>query len=382
MAWGCRVMPIRISDPNGSATYSAAANGLAWAADHGARVANISYIMTGSSTVTAAASYFQSKGGVVTISAGNYSTFDASPDNPYALTVSGITGSDLIWSSSNTGNNVDLSAPYYVYTTVKGGGYSGVSGTSVSAPIVAGVAALVFSVNPNLTASQAQDILKQSADDLGSVGWDTNYGWGRVNAAHAVNLAGGSPPTPPDTTPPSVSITSPIAGSVVSGAVSVQIAASDNVGVASASLRVDGVLLGSDTTAPYSFTWNTTTLSNGTHTLATTASDAAGNTSSSSVSITVNNPVLDTTPPTVNITSPTGGNVNGVVSVLANAIDNVGVVKVNLYVDGALVSTATSSPFTNKWNAKKAAAGAHSLQCKVYDAAGNLGVSSIVTVYK
>ena len=70
------------------------------------------------------------------------------------------------------------------------------------------------------------------------------------------------------------------------------------------------------------------------------------------------------------------------VSVYVNATDNVGVVKVELYVDGKLNSTSTSAPFTTKWNARKAASGAHTLQCKAYDAAGNVGTSATVTVYK
>ena len=88
VAWGCKVMPIRVSDTSGNATYSSIASGLNWAASHGARVANISYIVTGSSTVTAAARSFQTNGGVVVASAGNYSSFDSSPDNPSILTVS------------------------------------------------------------------------------------------------------------------------------------------------------------------------------------------------------------------------------------------------------------------------------------------------------
>jgi hypothetical protein len=64
--------------------YSTIANALTYAADHGARVANISFKASDSSTVTSAAQYFQSKGGVTTISAGNEGTFDTTTDNPYA----------------------------------------------------------------------------------------------------------------------------------------------------------------------------------------------------------------------------------------------------------------------------------------------------------
>jgi hypothetical protein len=241
---------------------------------------------------------------------------------------------------------------------------------------------LVISANPSLTATQVANVLKQSADDLGASGWDASYGSGRVNADRAVVLAGGSPPDPADTTPPSVSITSPGAGSTVSGTISVQVAAGDNVGVSSVSLSVDGVLSGGDNTAPYSFTWNTTAAANGAHTLTATAGDGAGNTTSTSIVVTVSN-LSDTTVPTISITSPAnGGTVAGNVSVLVSAADNVGVVKVELYVDGQLKATSMSVPFTTKWNTKREARGAHTLQCKAYDAAGNVGTSTARTVYR
>ena len=63
------------------------------------------------------------------------------------------------------------------------------------------------------------------------------------------------------------------------------------------------------------------------------------------------------------------------------ATDNVGVVRVELLVDGALTATATSAPFTTRWNTRKAPPGAHVLQVKAYDAAGNCRFSSPITVY-
>ncbi len=323
VAWGCKIMPIRVSDTSGNASFSNIASGLNWAASHGARVANISYIVTGSSTVTSAARNFQDIGGVVVSSAGNYSTFDSSPDNPYILTVSATNQSDVLESYSNRGNNIDLAAPGSAFTTIRGGGYNSVGGTSYSSPTVAGVAALVMSANPNLTPSQVQDVLKQSANDLGSTGWDSSYGWGRVNAYQAVSLATGGGAG--DTTPPSVSFSSPASGATVSGTLSVQVGASDNVGVTSVNLSVDGVLLAGDNTAPYNFSWNTTTVANGTRNLTATAQDGAGNTSSASISVTVSN-LSDVTPPTVTITSPgSGATVSGNVSVLVSSSDNVAV---------------------------------------------------------
>ncbi len=284
IAWNCLIMPVRISDAKGYASYSDIARGLTWAADRGARVANISYMVTTSSTVTTAAKYFVDHGGVVSSSAGNYGKFDSSADNPYILTVSATDQNDALYSWSNTGNNIDLAAPGCMgSTTTRGGGYGSPCGTSFSAPIVAGVAALVLSVNPSLTPAQVTGILKQSADDLGPAGWDPAYGSGRVNAARAVQSAWGVAPAEP----PTISITSPANGATVSGTVPVTCSASDKVGVVRVELYVDGALTSASTVAPFVMTWNTKRAKAGPHSLMERAYDAAGNVGTSPL-VTVN----------------------------------------------------------------------------------------------
>jgi PKD repeat protein len=101
---------------------------------------------------------------------------------------------------------------------------------------------------------------------------------------------GGSPP-PQDTTAPTVSVTAPGSGTTVSGAVSVQASASDNVGVQSVQFRLDGQTLGAaDSSAPYAVSWDTRTALNGPHNLTAVATDAAGNSATSSaVAVTVAN---------------------------------------------------------------------------------------------
>lgn len=93
-----------------------------------------------------------------------------------------------------------------------------------------------------------------------------------------------------DTTAPTVSVTSPTAGSTVSGTVSINATASDNVGVSKVEFYVDGSLRSTDTTAPYSWSWNTTTFANSSHTIVAKAYDAANNMGTSgNVTVTVNN---------------------------------------------------------------------------------------------
>jgi len=391
IAWGCQIMPIRITDTAGYASLSAMVSGLTWAADHGARVANLSFAVSAYPSIASAAQYFQSKGGVVTVAAGNDGMVDPSPDNPYVLTVSATTNINTVATFSNTGNSIDLGAPgTMILTTANGGGYNYGSGTSFSAPLTAGVVALVLSANPALTPSQLQEILRQSATDLGPAGWDPGFGWGRLNAANAVAMAQNPPlpPTPPaptDITPPTVAITSPTNGATVSGIVHIQITANDNVSIATVSSTVNGAWLGTFNyvVALYVFDWDTTTAPNGICPVTATATDAAGNTVTTTVSVNVSNGVADTTPPTIGITSPANAaRVSGNVSVLVNAADNKAVVRVELYLDGALTSTSTSGAFTTKWNTAKSGRGTHTLMCKAYDAAGNVGNSAAVTVTK
>jgi serine protease len=87
------------------------------------------------------------------------------------------------------------------------------------------------------------------------------------------------------------------------------------------------------------------------------------------------------TPPTTSITAPAAGStVSGTVTVTATATDSVGVTKIELYVDGALLASGTASPFSAPWNTAGVANGAHSLTSKAYNAAGGVGTSSAVSV--
>ncbi len=89
----------------------------------------------------------------------------------------------------------------------------------------------------------------------------------------------------------------------------------------------------------------------------------------------------DVTKPTVSVTAPANGaTVSGTVAINATASDNVGVTKVEFYVDGAIRSTDTASPYSWSWNTTTFANSAHTIVAKAYDAAGNVGQSSNVTV--
>lgn len=182
-----------------------------------------------------------------------------------------------------------------------------------------------------------------------------------------------------DTTSPTVSITSPGAGSTASLLSTVSVSASDNVGVTRVEYYLNGTLQGTSTTAPYSFSWNTLGNPNGSYTLTAKAYDAAGNVGQSAgVAVTVFN---DTTAPTVAIASPgTGSTLSQTATVQVSASDNVGVTKVEYYLNGILQGTATAAPYSFTWNTLSAVNGSYTLTAKAYDAAGNIGSSTPVTV--
>ena len=309
VAWGAWIMPVRIADPNAYAYWSTVASGITWAADHGAHVANVSYNgVSGSSTVQSAARYLRSKGGLTVVAAGNSGGEEAIAANADLLTVSATTATDTKASFSSYGAYVDLAAPGTgMLTTGRGGTYVTVQGTSFSSPCVAGVVALLMSANPTLGPSQWENLLLNTAVDLGTAGWDPIFGHGRVDAAAAVAAALGAEAQ--DTQAPTVAIASPTGGTV-RGLVSVSATASDNVGVARVELWVNGALHATDASAPFAFTWDSTRMPDGAASLVAQAYDAAGNKGiSKAVTVTVDNVTdpVDTTAPVARVVSPANG---------------------------------------------------------------------------
>jgi subtilisin family serine protease len=203
-----------------------------------------------------------------------------------ANTVGATTNTDARSSFSNYGTCLDIFAPGSSITSAWSTSDSAtntISGTSMASPHVAGAIALYLETNPG--ASPAT--VTQALVDNSTPNKVTNPGTGSPNRL-LYSLFGGSPPG--DTTPPTTSITSPANGATVSGTITVSANASDDVGVTRVELYVDGGLLGTDTSSPYQFSWNTASVANGSHSLQTRAYDAAGNVGSSAVvTVTVSN---------------------------------------------------------------------------------------------
>jgi Subtilase family/Fervidolysin N-terminal prodomain len=194
---GCKVMPVQVGADSG-AYLSDIATGLTWAVDHGARVANMSWAGTSSSsTLTNAVSYARSKGMVVTAAAGNSGcncpTYPAATQG--VIGVAGSTNSDMRQGDSNYGDWVKVAAPEGNMTAWPSfnslPGYAPVGGTSLAAPVVASLAGLLFSAKPSLTGAEVEQALESSAVPT------TFVRYGRVDALAALNYAGFTDPQAP-----------------------------------------------------------------------------------------------------------------------------------------------------------------------------------------
>jgi thermitase len=382
-----KIMPIRVSDSSGYVYWSDIAAGLTWAADHGARIANMSFNgVAGSASVLSAAKYMKDRGGLSFVSAGNDNLDPGYASTNSMIIVAATDSSDSKASFSNYGDHVHLSAPGAgIYTTTWGQTYGSFSGTSYAAPVAAGVAALIMSANPGLSSNSVESILFATAVDLGAAGRDNNFGYGRVNAAAAVAAAAKASVTG-DTAAPIVSIAAPLGASTVSGLVSVNVSATDNIGVTKVELRANGALAATDTVSPYGFSWDSAKVANGMSSLTATAYDAAGNAGkSSTVSVNVANVapptvVADTTPPMVAISNPgNGARVSGTVTITITASDNSGssALSQSLHINGKSVASATGGSLTYRWNTRKIATGSYTVEARATDAAGNTAKATI-----
>jgi hypothetical protein len=181
--------------------------------------------------------------------------------------------------------------------------------------------------------------------------------------------------------PPVVTFSSPANGSAVSNTIAVAASASGSASIASVQFKVDGSNLGGPlTTAPYSVSLNTATLTNGSHTLSAVALDTLGNSGSASVTVTVSNTVA---PPTVTFSSPVNGStVSNTITVSASASGSASIASVQFRVDGAnLGGPVTAAPYSVSLNTTTLTNGSHTLSAVALDAHGDSGTASVtVTV--
>jgi thermitase len=202
-AFSSRVMPVKVLGAVGG-SYAAVTNGILWAAQHGARVISLSlggwfYSKTLCDAVRIAT---ESYGALVVASAGNgggpYVLYPAGC--PGAVAVAATNASDHAASWSNFGSGIFVSAPgVSIHSTYPPSTFSTMSGTSMAAPAVAGLAALLFGQDPSRSPSDVKLILARSADKVGEVRYRARpvtvcpgcthhprYGYGRINVRRAL----------------------------------------------------------------------------------------------------------------------------------------------------------------------------------------------------
>jgi subtilisin family serine protease len=191
MGWRTRVMPLQVLCDNGVGTESGVAGAIRFAVDNGAAIVNLSLAGTGAGSVLReAVAYAQDHNVLVVAAAGNEAgTAERFPAAlPGVVAVGSSNDADQLAPFSNRGPWVDLLAPgVSLYSTVRGGGYSaGWTGTSFSAPLVAGAAALVMADNPGIAPGAVIERLRAAARPVAAVAGTAPVAWGRLDAGAAI----------------------------------------------------------------------------------------------------------------------------------------------------------------------------------------------------
>ena len=398
--WTSKIMALKFLSASGSGSLSNGIAALRYAADMGAKISSNSWgCACNSAAMDDAVKYEHDRGMVMVAAAGNNNgdTLDHSPSSAdRAIAVAATDYLDRKASFSNWGERVDVAAPGVNILSLKaavspmcsasktvGTRYCRVSGTSMAAPHVSGLAALLWANNSSLTNEEIRQIIRAGSDDLGSVGKDRDFGYGRINANGSMSLTGSRYMRPIITTPSSRTTISGSSYNVLGGVAGPRFVSyklevglgrnpSSWTTVKDSTTQVSsGVLATVDTTA----------LADGDYIFRVTATDTNSKKYQFQVhDIKIDN-VRDTEPPTVSITAPSNGaTVSGYTYIVASATDNEGVAKVYFYVDGVLKRIDSSSPYRYFWNSKTVSNGSHTLMARAYDPSNNIGTSPTVTV--
>jgi thermitase len=211
VSWGARILPVKVLNSSGNGSFADVALGIIWAANHGAQVINLSlggYLP--SSTLEEAVNYAYAQGVTLVAAAGNTGSNSVlyPARYPHVIAVAATDGMNQRAYFSNYGPEVDVSAPgVFIYSTALGNGYSPLSGTSLSAPFVSGLAAILVGLSADTSPDAITARIENTALDLGVVGRDDYYGFGLIQMDAAI-LPLIPTPTPTPTFTPSPTSTS------------------------------------------------------------------------------------------------------------------------------------------------------------------------------
>ena len=225
IAPGVKILPVRVLGDDGSGSTADVAAGVMYAADHGAKVINLSLGGPDDDpTLDRAVAYAQAEDVVVVAAAGNGKLVGNATSYPAALpnvmAVGATDRNDAIANFSNTGSYLKVAAPGVDIESTYPGGYAYMDGTSMATPYAAGVVALTRAAAPTRSGVDIADAVYSTATDLGVPGLDDTFGYGLVNPLAAVCSVSDctlSTPTPVVRTATSLDLTRPVA-SLKSGA--------------------------------------------------------------------------------------------------------------------------------------------------------------------
>jgi serine protease len=187
--WSTNIMPVKVLPKEGEGSPFTTSQGIYQSIDKGATIVLLS--LGGpvfSKTLQEAVEYAEDHGVLVIAATGNEGARVNYPAAfPSVLAVGAVDSEDKPSKYSNSGPEVSVVAPGNVYTTRLGGGYGKHSGTSMSAPQVAGLAALILKKYPKLKPSEVRNLIIYTSKDVHQKGWDVQTGHGRIDIAKALN---------------------------------------------------------------------------------------------------------------------------------------------------------------------------------------------------
>lgn len=196
MSWFNPILPVKVLDSSGAGSTYAVAQGIIWAADHGAKVINLSLgNYADAQFLHDAIKYAYDKDVVLVAASGNDNTerpgYPAAYEEVFAVAATDSKKNKA--SFSNYGDYIDVAAPgVSIPSTYPDNQYAALSGTSMASPHVSALAALIRSANPLLKNTEVMGIMRRSAADIGDPGKDKHFGYGLIDVVKALEMADSS----------------------------------------------------------------------------------------------------------------------------------------------------------------------------------------------